>query len=412
VRLPRSLEALRERDLALYASASGISMFGTGMANVALAFAVLELGGATDLGLVLLAREIPMVVLLLAGGIWADRLPRKLILAGCDALSAASQGATALLLLTGDASVARIAALQIVYGSARAFSRPATTGLVQQIAPAERLQDANALVGLARSVGRVAGPGVGGLLVTAIGPAWALAGDAATFAVSALLVLSLHVVAVPRGKVQSALADLREGWQEVRSRSWLWTIIVYFGLYQLLLFPSLLVLGPLVAAEDLGGAKAWGAILAFQAIGSLAGGVLALRIRFDRPLVATILLAMGLPWLLYLLAVPAPLAVLAGFTLVASACLTIDDAVWSATLQRHIPEHAISRVSSFDWFGSVALNPLGYLLVGPLSDAIGVTETLVLAATANTAAALVVLLVPAVRGLGAYPAGVAAGSSR
>ena len=412
VRLPHSLGLLRERDLSRYAAATAVSMFGNGMATVALAFAVLRLGGATDLGLVLLAREVPMVVLLLAGGVWADRLPRKHIRAGCDTDSAGAQAATALLLLTDNAGVAGIAALQVVFGAARAFSRPASTGLIQQIVAATHLQEANALVGLARSLGRIAGPGIGGLVVTVASPAWALAGDAATFACSALLVASLHVGTAARSHSQSMRADLREGWREVRSRTWMWTIIVYFGLYQLTLFPTLLVLGPVVADDELGGATAWGLILAFQAVGSLAGGLLALRIRFERPLVATVVLAMLLPWLLYLLAVPAPLALLLGFTLVASACLTLDDAVWSATLQRHIPERAISRVSSFDWLGSVALNPIGYLLVGPLSGSIGVSETLVLAATVNTVAALIVLVLPAVRGLGAYPAELAAGSSR
>ncbi len=412
MRVPRSLELLRERNLARYAAATGISTFGGGMADVALAFAVLSLGGPTALGLVLLAREIPLVVLVLAGGVWADRLPRKLILAGCDGLRSASQAVTAALLLTGSAEVWSIAALQVVFGAAGAFSRPASTGLVQQIVPAMQLQEANALVGLARSTTRVAGPAIGGVLVVAAGPAWALAGDAATFACSALLVLSLRIGAVTRPAAQSMLADLREGWREVTSRTWLWTLIVYFGLYQLTLFPTLLVLGPFVADEELGGAGAWGLILAFQAVGSLVGGVAALRIRFRQPLVATILLAMLLPWLLYLLAVPAPVVVLAAFTLVASACLSLDDAVWSSTLQREIPEHAISRVSSFDWFGSVALNPLGYLLVGPLSGAIGVPETLVLAATVNTVAALGVLAVPAVRRVSSYPVAADAGSSR
>jgi hypothetical protein len=250
------------------------------------------------------------------------------------------------------------------------------------------------------------------VLVTTLGSAWALAGDAATFACSALLVVTLRLAAPGRPRrTQTAMADLREGWREVRSRTWLWAMIAYFGVWQLTTFPMLLVLGPVVAKDELGGAGAWGTILAFQAVGAVVGGLAALRVRFARPLVAAVGLAMLFPWLLYLLAVPAPLVVLAGFALVASACLSVDDAVWTSALQRHIPERAISRVSSFDWFGSVALNPVGYLLVGPVSETIGVSETLVLAATVNTAAAAAVPAVPAVRSLGAYP-GAALGSSR
>lgn len=405
MRLPQSFSALRAPNLRRYVAATAISTLGSGMADVALAFAVLDLGGPTDLGVVLLAREAPLVVLLLLGGVWADRISRRLILVGADVVRSASQAAAALLLLTGTADVWSLALLQMAFGAAGAFSRPAHTGLVQQIASADRLQEANALLGLARSTMRIVGPAVGATIVVAASPAWAIAVDATTFGLSAVLVQSLRLADVARVSAGGIFADLRDGWREFTSRTWVWTIVAYFGLYQLTLFPALLVLGPFVAKEELGGAAAWGAILAAQAVGSVVGGLVALRVRFARPLVADTLLAMPMAGILLLLVVPAPVVVLAVAGFAAAACLTVGDVVWFATLQRHIPEHAISRISSFDWFGSVALNPLGYLLVGPLAGEIGVSATLALAGTLNLAFGVALLGVPAIRALGPSPAG-------
>lgn len=403
MRLPHAFGALGERNLRRYVSATAISMLGTGMADVALAFAVLDLGGPTDLGVVLLAREVPLVVLLLLGGVWADRISRRAILVGADAIRGTSQGAAALLLLSGTADVWSLALLQTAFGGAAAFSRPAYTGLVQQLAPADRLQEANALLGLARSTTRIAGPALGATIVAAASPGWAIAADAGTFGLSAALVLSLRLTHVARAAAGSIVADLRDGWREFTSRTWVWTIVGYFGLYQLTLFPALLVLGPFVAKEELGGAPAWGTILAVEAVGSVVGGLVALRVRFGRPLVADTLLAMPMAAILLLLAVPAPVAVLAAVGFVSAACLTVGDAVWFATLQRHIPEHAISRISSFDWLGSVALNPIGYVVVGPLAGEIGVSATLVLAGALNLLFGVTLLGVPAIRVLSAAP---------
>jgi hypothetical protein len=195
------------------------------------------------------------------------------------------------------------------------------------------------------------------------------------------------------------LAEFKEGWHEVVSRSWLVAIIVAFAVFQLTYFPALLVLGPYVAKTELGGAGAWGTILAVEAAGALLGGLIALRVRFARPLVATLFLTVPAAVVLLLLGVEAPLWLIVPVSFVSGACFAIDGAVWFTTLQEKIPEHALSRVSSFDWFGSVALNPVGYALVGPLSEALGVGSALVLAGALNLGSTLAMLLVPSVRGL-------------
>ena len=403
MRLPTTLEVLRDRNLARYAAATAVSALGNGMADVALAFAILGIAGPTELGVVFLSRELPLVVLVLLGGVWADRISRKKILVGADALRSLAQAFTALLLLTGTADLWKIVLLQVAFGSANAFSRPATTGLIQQLVTSDRLQKANALLGLARSPSQILGPALGAVIVAVASPAWGLMADATTFALSATLIFTLRLGTMSPRAISTVRDDLREGWREFTCRTWVWIIVIFFGIYQLTLFPALLVLGPFVAKEHLGGAGAWGTILAVEAFGSVVGGLLALRVRFSRPLVAMTILAMPEAAILLLLAVPAPVWLLAAVAFIGSTGLTTGSVVWFSTLQRHIPEHAISRISSYDWLGSVVFNPIGYVLVGPLSGLIGVPQTLLLAGSVNILSGIVVLGLRPIRNLPEMP---------
>jgi len=362
---------LHERSFARYLAASSISSLGSGMATVALAFAVLDFGGATDLGIVLLAREVPLVLLLLLGGVFADRLPRRTILVGTDLVKGAAQVATAVLLFSGTANVWNVALLQGVFGMAVAFSRPATTGLVREAVSDARLQEANALLGLSYSVLSIAGPAIGALIVAVGRPAWAITIDSVTFFASAALIGSMHLTATVRIASASILGDLRDGWREFVQRSWAVAMVASFGLFQLTYFPALLVLGPLVAKQQLGGAGPWGAILAIESLGAVVGGMFALRLRFKRPLVASQLMVLPAGLLLAALAVPLPLIGLAVVSFANGIGFALGNTLWMTSLQRNVPEHALSRISSFDWLGSVALNPVGYALIGPIAAAIG-----------------------------------------
>ena len=394
-----ALAALRERNLALLVASGTISSLGSGMAQVALAFAVLRIGSASDLGYVFLAREIPIVAFLLIGGVWADRVSRKWLLVIGDATTGTAQAVTALLFLTHHAQIWNVAALQVIFGVASAFTRPASTGLIPQAVSAGHLQEANALSDLGRSTMRIAGPAIGAAIVVAANPGWALAADAASFIVSGLLRAQMRIARTARPERSRLLADLRDGWGEFTSRTWVWVMVASFGFFQLTLFPAMLILGPVIAKEHLGGAGAWGAILAFQAAGSVAGGLIALRLRPERPLLVASLLMIPTAGFLAILGLAAPVAVLCLAGFIAAAGLTSGDILWMTTFQRRIPEHLISRLSSFDWFGSVALNPLGYALVGPLAGVIGVAETLCLAAAFNALVSIAVALTPSIRGL-------------
>src|SRR5437773_1404543 len=255
------LGALEEREFRLLWLGQAASAFGTSLVPVALAFAVIDLtGSASALGIVLSAGLVSRVVLLLFGGVVADRLPRQSLMLGADLLRTASQGAVAVLLLSGRAQIWELLVLFALYGAGDAFFSPASTGLVPDTVRADRLQQANALMSLSRSLAWVAGPTISGLLVAGVGPGWVFAIDAATFAGSSA---SLALLRLPRVldalAHSSVLSDLRGGWREVKRRTWVWATVVRFGISNLAIAP-LFVLGPFVAQDSLGGAKAWGLI--------------------------------------------------------------------------------------------------------------------------------------------------------
>jgi hypothetical protein len=397
--MPRSLQVLREREYRLFFVGQAVSLLGDGMVNVALAFAVLDLtGSASALGLVLAARMLPLVGFLLAGGVMADRLPRRTVMIAADLVRVASQGAIAALLIAGVAEVWQLAALSAVTGSATAFFNPASTGLMPAVVSPERLQQANALRGLAMASGQIAGPALAGLLVAGAGAGWALAVDAGTFAVSVAFLLRLHVAPMERLVVRSVLADLREGWDTFRSYTWLWTFVAAAALGNFVNAASG-VLGPLVAKESLGGAPAWALIVSALGVGSLAGGVLALHVRPRRPmLVATLpLFVFALPLAMLALALPAGWIALV--SMFAGAGVMISNTVWETTLQQHVPAEALSRVSSYDWFGSLAFQPIGFAVWGPVAELAGVSTTLWVAFGLQISTVLVLLPVPSIRHL-------------
>jgi hypothetical protein len=400
----RGFAVLRERDFRLLFSGHLISQLGDGMVSVALSFAVLDLtGSVADLGYVTAARVAPLVAFLLVGGVVADRLSRRVVMVGADLVRMASQGASAGLLLSGHAHVWELALLQACYGAATAFFNPAATGLVPSVVSAERLQSANALRGLAQGGAGIAGPALAALLVTSVGPGWALAADAASFLVSAGCLTGLRLGPQQHARVQSFVRDLREGWAEFSSRSWVWATVIFAGLGNMLA-GGFFVLGAAISKQQLGGAGAWGLILACFAAGGVIGGLLVLRLAPRRPLrLGTIAL---LPWAgpCAMLALGAPAWLVAAAGLVSGAGLMMFNALWETTLQRLVPPGALSRVSAYDYFGSLIMQPLGFALVGPEVAAFGQTATLWIVAAGMFATTALMLAVPSVRALRVEPA--------
>jgi MFS family permease len=402
-RLPESLEVLRRREFRLLFGGQAVSVLGDRMVAVALAFAVLEVGGsASDVGLVLAAGAFPLVASVLVGGVVGDRASRRAVMVVADLVRVASQGAMAALLIAGTPEVWMLALLAGVTGTATGFFGPAATGLLPEVVPAEELQPANALRSSAVSIGEILGPIAAGVLVAAAGAGWAIAVDAVTFLVSAACLVLLRVPARVTARSSSFLADMREGWVAFRSRRWVWTVVAYFAIGNVF-WGAWNGLGPVVADRELGGAAAWSVVLAALGVGALAGSLLATQVKPRRPLVFVALtdglFALPLAFLAAASAVP----LLACGALLSGAGMMLGLSVWESTLQRHIPGEALSRVSSYDWFGSLAFYPLGLAIWGPVAAAIGVDVSLWLAFGLSVAAVLALLAVPDIRRLPAAP---------
>jgi MFS family permease len=377
------------------------SYLGDGLLPVAVSFAVLDLtGSASDLGLVLAARMAPVVLFLLVGGVWADRLPRHLVMLGSDIGRGVAQALLAVLLLTGTAELWHLLVLQAVYGIAEAFMRPAATGLLPTIVPAARLQRANALMAASVNTAYIVGPAVAGVIVATAGAGTAIAVDACTFAVSTV---SLALLRVPRTVERATrlpfFADLRAGWDEFRSRTWLWATVAGFSFHLLTVVAPLMVLGPVVADRELGGAGAWGAIAAAIGIGALAGSVGASRVKPARPVLTISVLLAGAAFtaLALALALPTPAIAVLGFA--AGASEGFSEVIWLTALQEHVPGPALSRVSSYDTLGSFVFMPVGFAMAGPAADAVGLSTALAGIAVCAVATALVLASLPAIRGV-------------
>lgn len=399
--MPEALSPLREPRFRLLYLAQTASALGDNVSTIAIAFAVLGLTGSpTDLGIVLAARSVPMVLLVVPAGVLADRFGRGRLVVASDVVSLASQGALAALLISGQAHLWQLIFLQAVYGTAAALFLPASSGLVPETVTAERLQQANALRFLSIGAAGVVGPALGGILVATVGSGSALAIDAATFAVSAGLLSRLTSLGTTGDEERPSLfSELALGWREVRSRAWVWVSIVDFGFFQFFVLGSLYVLGPLVASRSLGGASAWGTVLAAYGLGAVLGSTLALRLKPRRPLVAAFVGSLAFPPALVLLGFPTPLPVLAAGWAMAGAALGLGNVLWETTLQERIPAQFRSRVSAYDWLGSIGIRPLGLAAAGPLAGLLGVGTTLWLAAAALAATTALTLSVPSIRRL-------------
>jgi MFS family permease len=397
------------REFRLLFTGQLVSLFGDGLFAVALSFAVLdETGSRSGLGLVLAAGALPLVAFLLVGGVWADRLSRRRVMLAADGTRMAIQGVLAALVLTGHAPLGAFVVLYALYGVAMAFFSPASTGLVPETLPVHELPRANGLLGMTRSVTAVAGGAVGGVLVDVIGPGSAIAVDGGSFAVSALALSLMRVGAAPEVARERFLHELAVGWREVRARRGVWMTILNVSLFLMLVVAPFDVIGPIVSRRSFGGATAWGLISASYAGGMAAGGLASMFVRFRRPvfLASWIFLVTSLSPLL--LAHTAPVAAICAAYVLDGFAVGVFVAAWETQLQREIPARVLSRVSAWDWMGSLAGMPLGYALAGPAIALVGERHTLYAMAACALLLAIWMLAAPDIRDIGRTRGPVAA----
>ncbi|MGW7193622.1 MFS transporter [Streptomyces sp. NPDC054838] len=394
------------RNYTLLTGAAVVTNLGSHGALIAAAFAVLDSGGtAGDVGLVAAARTLPLVLFLLIGGAVADRLPRHRVMVAANALNCLSQAAFAALVLAGDPRLWQMMLLTALCGTGTAFFNPAAEGMLLSSVSGEHTNRAFALFRMAMNGAGIGGAALGGALIAAIGPGWVLAVDAAAFAVAGALRAFLRVGQIAgRAPGGGLLADLREGWDEFRSRSWLWGIVLQFSVVVAVVGAAEAVYGPLVARDRLGGPAPWGAALAFFGLGTIGGALLMAVWKPRRLLLAGTLCVFPLALPSAALAVPLPAWGLCAVMLVTGVSIEVFGVNWMTALHQEIPEEKFSRVSAYDWFGSVSMLPLATALAGPVETAFGRTQALWGCAALVVLATAPVLAAPDVRRLTRRPA--------
>ncbi|MBB5895289.1 MFS transporter [Kutzneria kofuensis] len=389
-------DLLRHRDFCWLTVGRTVSLVGNGMAPIALAFAVLDLtGSAADLGVVVAGRSVAMVVVLLAGGVIADRLPRAAVLQGSSIAAGTTQALVASLVLTGTASVPLLVVLSAVNGALGAVFSPASSALTPQTVPADALRAANAATRILNNFAMIVGGSVAGGLVVVIGPGWCIAVDAVSFALAAFCYVRVRVPQ-PAREPSHVLADLREGWTEFTGRTWLWVIVAQFLFVNAVNAGGIQVLGPSIADATFGRAG-WGLALAAETVGALAGGLLAARFQPRRALFygVTLVLLEAVP-LITLAVAPGTIAMMVALALTG---FTMEQAgiAWDVSLQENIPADRLARVYSYDAVGSFVAIPLGQVIAGPVAAAFGARPVLLAGAAVVVVATVAALSSRSVR---------------
>jgi len=381
------VDVLRQRNFLLLFLGQATSTIGDRIVYVALALYVTDIGSPTDVGLVLAAATFPLVAFLLFGGVWADRLPRHKVMIATDLARFALHALLATLIFTDAIEIWHLIVIEALFGTAEAFFRPAYTGLVPQTVPEDRIQDAKAATGALETVAEFAGPALATALVLGLGAGWAFALDALTFLVSAAFLLGVRPR--ERGEAEerrSVLHELREGWVEVRTRAWVWVTLVVFSLALLLCFAPYSTLGPTVAEEEFGSTGVYGLLAAALGVGTMGGALLGFRLRPRHPMRVGMIAVVSWPAVTIGFALGLTLWLLVPLFVVAGVGLALFGVWWETALAERIPPSRLSRVSSYDWMMSLSLLPIGYLLAGPLGEALGESVLLAIGSVLATLA--------------------------
>lgn len=398
----RGLAAMQDRNFRWFFLARAITMIAGSMSSIALAFAVLEIdNGARSLSFVLAAFTISNIVFVLFGGVIADRLPRALIIQACYVVDILSIGTIAALLFTGTATIPLLIVLSIVNGASTAFVLPAMQGIIPQLTTPEHLQQANAMLSFVRSAVTIGGPIIAGVLVATAGPAWAMVVQAAGWVI-AIPVLALVKLPPPSHAGGTTMFhDLRIGWREFWSRSWLWTIVLAFMIMNAIHVGAWGVVGPYIAKNnDLLGITGWGWVVSAEGVGVLLMTLLLMWFPLRRPLRYGMIgmAAFAIP--VTMLGVHPAVVLLAMAAFIAGAGAEVFSTGWNLAMMENIPGEKLSRVSSYDMLGSFVVMPIGTLVYGWLITHADPATVLITSGAVYAGVALVTLAVPSVWRMG------------
>ncbi|MEU6312145.1 MFS transporter [Streptomyces sp. NPDC047014] len=355
--------------------------FATALVPTTLTLAVVRAGSAGDLGLVLAAELVPMLLLLPVAGVFADRFPARRVVLCADLVRAAAQTAIGVLLLAGPVRIPVLAALAAVTGAAVAFGTPSARALVAAAVPGAERARANSRLMVAQGLAGVAGPAAAGGLMLAVGAGWSSLLTGALFTASALTLGGVRTGAVAggAGRRPGFTAELRAGWAETRRHPWFLANVMAHGVWHLAA-GLLLTLGPLIAVESLGGERAWVVVAQAGTAGMLAGAWAAGRLPVRRPLVWVAVACAVFAGALAAFGLRLPLPVAAGAYFLGMGGVGLLSPLWETEIQRRVPAEALGRVSSFDTLISFGARPLGLAVAAPLAAVTGTAAPLLVAA--------------------------------
>lgn len=380
------------------ASARMISVLGNSFAQIALGFAVLGLPGSgpLELSVVQGCLVLPQVVFILPGGVIADKLPRPLIMVLSDISAATAYLTVSSLILIRHSPLIVMCLLSLMAGTASALFAPAMSGVLPCLVPTAMLQRATGLLRVGTNSSLLLGFALAGIVVSWLGPGWALFFDGVSFAISALLTAGIRHTKEPVPS-RTIFVDLKEGWSEFSSRQWLWVVVTQYAFVVAAVNSNAGVLGPLAAKQYLGGARPWSFLVGAKALGTISGAGIAASIRVRRPILVAVLATFPAALPIALLGLHASLLALVCTMFIAGLASDIFGVLWTTTMQSEVPEKALSRVSAYDWFSSLLLAPVGLMLAGPIANAVGVEPTLLGCALIIVTATSAALLSPEVR---------------
>ncbi len=397
---PESLAPLRDSRFRWLFVGRTVSLLGSSLVSVALAFAVLDISNSAGaLGKVLAARSIPLVLFMLIGGVIADRFARGRVLQVSHLASGLTQAIAATLFITGHATITNIVVIEAVNGMVSAFTMPALQGVIPSVVDRSLLQQANAMFSFSRGVASIAGPSLSALMVITVGAGWALAADALSYLIAAFCMGRLRIPPVVRAASSTMLHELKVGWREFAGREWTWVVVLAFSVLNALQSLAWITLGPVIAKDTIG-PGAWGLVLSAGTVGFFVMTLLLLRVQLRYPLRAGMIGVAALALPIAMLGISPALLPLVAASFVSGAGTEVFNIGWQTALQEHIPPEVLSRVASYDSLGSFVAIPLGQLLAGPAAAAFGTTTVVVASGVLYLVVAAATLLSRSVRQLG------------
>ncbi|GAA3036432.1 MFS transporter [Streptosporangium longisporum] len=390
-------DRLWTRDFTLYFGARVVSLLGDAMMPVATALAVGAIYGVAGVGYVLAVWTAPFVIFVLFGGVFADRVGARTMMVGADVVRIFTQTAVAVAFFTGVPPLWLLMSASFLSGVAAAMFQPGVNGMVPLVA--RDPQRANGTLKIADAATQLGGPVLAGLLMALTGAGAVYAVDAGTFLLSGLCLVFIRLApAAGAAERSTVLRDLRRGWTEFRSRSWMWSVILIWVFFGILVFGPYIPLSSSLIGDRLGEA-AYGWVMAGLGAGTVVGGLIAIRFRPSRPLAAGGAAMAGFAFIPLSVTLELPLPLLMAGHLVGGMSWAFWSVMWSTSVQTQVTPDVLNRVTAYEVAGSVAGVAVGQALVGPVSALVDPLDLLLVSTGVSFAVCAALLLTPPIRRL-------------